>query len=159
MRRFAFLVPLLAHPLAAQDLTGIWRDNNARQYVMRQAGEEFCWSIEKTNVFCGLVIGNIIAGRWLDLPTGPYRGGGQLVLKIESANRLTKVQESTATVPGNGRVKGLARTRLRHRRNRHRRHHRHSRCRRRHHRRPQPTREPESTGIPDLSSRDWGAVN
>jgi hypothetical protein len=95
MRRFAFLV-LLAHPLAAQDLTGIWRDNNGRQYAMRQAGEEFCWSIEKTNVFCGLVIGNIIAGRWLDLPTGPYRGGGQMVLKIESANRLTKVQESNS---------------------------------------------------------------
>ena len=58
---------------AAQDLTGIWRNDKGHRYVFRQAGENFCWSFETNNVFCGLVFGKMIAGRWLDLPTGIER--------------------------------------------------------------------------------------
>jgi hypothetical protein len=62
------LLALATSPVAAQDLTGVWRDNTGGRYVVRQAGEEFCWTSEQ-NVFCGILTGPVIAGSWLDLPT------------------------------------------------------------------------------------------
>ena len=88
----ALLAPSAA--LVAQDLTGIWRDDHGGRYVVRQAGEDFCWSSEPTNVYCGLVIGKFISGRWLDLPTGRFKGSGTMVLQIDSPNRLTKIHQT-----------------------------------------------------------------
>jgi hypothetical protein len=46
------------------------------------------------NVFCGSMVGQRIYGIWLDLPTNDVRGGGQLVLRVESPSRFVKVSSS-----------------------------------------------------------------
>ncbi len=88
------LSALLASAASAQNLTGYWRTEGGGFYVVRHVGDEFCWYTEGINVFCGRVVGSYIMGSWLDLPTGRFNGSGRLVLKIESADRFTKVQET-----------------------------------------------------------------
>jgi hypothetical protein len=58
------------------------------------------WSVDATdlgsfaNVFVGTIEGDRIRGRWVDLPGSPSLFGGALTLRIESNNRLVKVDES-----------------------------------------------------------------
>jgi len=91
-------IVLASIPAVAQDLTGIWRDENGTRYVVRQSGTDLCWSMEKlpaaSTVFCGTVMPPLISGTWLDLPTGQRRGAGQLVLRVESENRIVRVSDA-----------------------------------------------------------------
>lgn len=88
---------LASIPAIAQDLTGIWRDENGTRYVVRQSGSDLCWSMERlpaaSSVFCATVMPPLIVGTWLDLPTGQRRGAGQLVLRIDSENRIVRVSD------------------------------------------------------------------
>ena len=92
----ALVAALMAPPAAAQDLSGVWRDERGGRYLVRQVEEHFCWSMAPTNVFCGIVVGKLIAGRWLDLPTGRFNGHGRMVLQVESPDRLVKVSQTAS---------------------------------------------------------------
>jgi len=100
----ALLLP--ARPGLAQsiDLTGYWRNTNARgdqyfPYRVRQIGNKVWWYAEDLprvhNVFQGVLSGNVLTGEWADLPGGELAGGGQLQLIVEFNDRLVKVGEST----------------------------------------------------------------
>ncbi|MFN7116637.1 MAG: hypothetical protein ACK4TA_07530 [Saprospiraceae bacterium] len=47
-----------------------------------------------SNVFHGTIIGNIITGKWIDLPGSAKLADGTLAIRIESDNRLVKLSES-----------------------------------------------------------------
>jgi hypothetical protein len=95
---FAALALLVPAGAGAQDLTGLWRDNNGAHYTIRQSGDELCWSMinlpRVQNVFCGTVIGEAVVGTWLDLPGGQLVGQGRLILAIETADRMIKVHQT-----------------------------------------------------------------
>jgi hypothetical protein len=82
----------------AQDLTGVWRDENGARYAVRQSGNDVCWSMERlpaaSSVFCGSVMPPLIVGTWMDLPTGQRRGAGELVLRVENGNRIVRVSDA-----------------------------------------------------------------
>ena len=89
---------LASIPAIAQDLTGIWRDDSGARYVVRQSGNDVCWSMERlpaaSSVFCGSVMPPLVVGTWLDLPTGRRRGAGELVLRVENENRIVRVSDA-----------------------------------------------------------------
>ena len=97
-------VPLLAFGLArpgqaqAPDLTGLWQDENGATYRLRQVGDRLFWMADGRpawlNVFVGQVAGGTITGDWADLPDGNLRQAGRLVLRIESADRLRRLEAS-----------------------------------------------------------------
>jgi hypothetical protein len=85
------------------DLTGFWRNANARgdqyfPYRIRQIGNQVWWFADDlprvANVFRGVIEGNILTGEWADLPGGELFNGGQLRLAIESNDRIVKIGES-----------------------------------------------------------------
>jgi hypothetical protein len=80
------------------DLTGFWRDNNCASYSVRQIGNKVSWWMDDrpqvTNVFEGTIDGNTLTGKWVDLPGGKLRGNGTLKLRIDSNDRLTKIDDS-----------------------------------------------------------------
>ena len=84
------------------DLTGIWQDDTRGGgiYRLRQVGNRAYWIVDGTpmrsyvNLFSGEITGNSLAGIWVDLPDSPTLGGGNLTLRIESNDRLVKVDSS-----------------------------------------------------------------
>jgi hypothetical protein len=46
------------------------------------------------NVFTGYAAGNTITGTWADLPGGTLQGSGTLALRIESQNRMVKIDQT-----------------------------------------------------------------
>jgi hypothetical protein len=91
------VILLFAFPVKAQ-LTGEWSDNNGSCYKIRQIGNQVFWHMDGSprvmNVFVGYIAGNIITGEWADLPGGSMQGNGFLSLRIESQNRMTKIDQS-----------------------------------------------------------------
>jgi hypothetical protein len=113
MRRFNVFNPLsliviilLGLPLSyAQsfDLTGLWHDNttgSSTTYRIRQIGNAVYWSVDGTavgsyaNVFFGEISGNTLTGTWVDLPSSPALGGGNLTLQIKSNDWFVKTGEN-----------------------------------------------------------------
>jgi hypothetical protein len=98
------LLPPMATPANAQnfDLTGLWQDHaGGAIYRVRQVGNRVYWIVDGTpvgsfvNLSYGEISGNTITGIWVDLPGSPSLGGGNLTLRIESNDRLVKVNSST----------------------------------------------------------------
>ena len=70
-------------------LTGVWRCSDGGTYYLREAGGTIVWfgehpSMSWSNVFFGTRAGNVISGRWVDVPKGGATGVGQLQLEIAS---------------------------------------------------------------------------
>jgi hypothetical protein len=86
-------------PGKVSDLTGSWRDENGIIYCMRQVGNELFWKMDDRprvqNVFHGTISGNKITGKWADVPGGRIMNSGNLVLRIESGNRIVKAGQSS----------------------------------------------------------------
>lgn len=82
----------------AADLTGVWRDDNGSRYRIRQVGPEIYWYMDGAhgalNVFYGILAGNMVTGKWADVPEGESRGTGQLALRVEDGSRFVKVGQS-----------------------------------------------------------------
>lgn len=82
------------------DLTGYWQSDNRTgvTHFIRQLNNEIYWYMSDApnsfNVFHGTIVGNIITGKWIDLPGSTMLGEGTLAIRIESDNRLFKLSES-----------------------------------------------------------------
>ncbi len=84
-------------PSPAKDLTGLWKNPGGEAiYRFRQVGSKLHWGIDAVplrsfaNKFEGDINGNVIEGKWLDLPGSPAVADGTLYLKIESECRIVK---------------------------------------------------------------------
>jgi len=84
------------------DLTGLWQDDSGAGgiYRLRQVGNSIVWMIDGTskqsyvNLAVGQISGNTVSAKWVDLPGSPTLGGGDILLRIESNNRLVKISSS-----------------------------------------------------------------
>ena len=89
-----------------EGLTGFWQDNSGGHYLIRQVGNRIYWVDDGRpkylNVFVGTARGRIIDGEWADLPGGQLDNSGTLQLRIESNDRLVKV--NSGGVPFGGSV-------------------------------------------------------
>jgi hypothetical protein len=85
---------------AVIDLTGLWLDSGGRAvYRVRQVGNKVYWSVNagsggSINMYAGEISGNTINGVWVDLPQSSTYNTGQLNLRIDSNDHLTKVGEN-----------------------------------------------------------------
>jgi hypothetical protein len=80
---------------AILDLTGVWNCDDGGKYYVRQLGTTVWWYGETdpntpswSNVMRGTISGNIINADWSDVPKGSIMQYGNLVIQIESNNRL-----------------------------------------------------------------------
>jgi len=82
---------------AYAQLTGEWVDENGACYRIRQVDNHVYWSMDGRprvmNIFSGIQVGNIINGEWFDVPGGRMIGLGSLALRIESNDRMVKVDQ------------------------------------------------------------------
>jgi hypothetical protein len=89
-----------------EGLTGYWQDNAGGNYLIRQVGNRIYWVDDGRpkylNVFVGTARGRIIDGEWADLPGGQLDHSGTLQLRIESNDRLVKI--NSGGVPFGGSV-------------------------------------------------------
>jgi len=82
------------------DLTGYWQtdDKTGVTHFIRQINNEIYWYMSNPpnsfNVFQGTIVGNIITGKWIDLPGSTTLSEGTLAIRIESDNRLVKLSDS-----------------------------------------------------------------
>jgi hypothetical protein len=77
------------------DLTGRWNGNDGGRYFLRQVGGEVWWigmsgdgGASWTNVFQGRAEGNMVRGRWADVPHGRVMGHGEMHLQVMTPNHL-----------------------------------------------------------------------
>jgi hypothetical protein len=94
----AIILPASAAPVAAPaatvaraDLTDVYDSDCGGTFFVRQVDDQVWWSAESdnggaswTNVFSGKRSGNVIRGKWADVPKGANRGSGDLALVITS---------------------------------------------------------------------------
>jgi hypothetical protein len=89
---------LLLSMVAKAQLTGEWTTENGTCYRIRQIENQVFWSMDDrprvTNIFMGYIAGNTLTGSWIDLPGGNLQGSGTLALRIESANRMVKIDQN-----------------------------------------------------------------
>ena len=93
-----FLSLFLITTMAEAQLTGEWNSDNGGCYKIRQIGTQIYWSMSDQprviNVFSGVVAGNTITGTWADLPGGNLQGSGTLALRIETPDKLVKIDQT-----------------------------------------------------------------
>lgn len=87
-------------PAPTNDLTGLWKNPGGEAiYRFRQVGNKLHWGVDGVplmsfaNKFEGDVNGNVIEGKWVDLPGSPVVADGTLFLKAESECRIVKTGE------------------------------------------------------------------
>jgi hypothetical protein len=101
----AMLITILTNVQAyALDLTGLWAGNDGGRYYMRQVGSVLWWYGSRTdpatqtivwsNVAHGTISGKQIKLTWADVPQGPNRNNGILVLKIVSSGQLVATKRT-----------------------------------------------------------------
>jgi hypothetical protein len=81
------------------DLTGFWEDDAGGKYQIRQTGNTVVWYDDRKpvafNVFIGTIDGNnVLIGNWYDLPGGQAMNTGSISFRIESNDRLVKINSS-----------------------------------------------------------------
>jgi hypothetical protein len=83
----------------AYDLSGIFNGGGGKYYI-RQIDNNIMWYGEDnatspswSNVGCGIIKGEEITLQWADVPKGPVLQKGDLILKIESNDRLVLVTQ------------------------------------------------------------------
>ena len=92
---FLMFLPVLFY---SQNLTGEWADDNGACYKIRQIGNQIYWTMDDSprvlNVFKGYIVGNNITGEWADVPGGNLLGNGYIAIRIESVDRMVKIDQS-----------------------------------------------------------------
>ena len=89
---------------AAPHLSGLWADDATpgALYRVLQAGNRIYWLVDGVsrksfaNMFIGEISGNTITGGWVDLPGSSVYSSGNMTLRIESNDRLVKVNANNA---------------------------------------------------------------
>ncbi len=83
------------------DLTGVWNCDDGGKYYVRQLGTTVWWYGELdpntpnwSNVMRGTRSGNMINADWSDVPKGSIMQNGNLVLQIESNNKLVAISKT-----------------------------------------------------------------
>lgn len=88
------------------NLTGVWSANDGGRYYIRQIGRRVYWAglsnagegTTFTNVFAGRRRGDIISGRWADVPRGVTLGSGTITLRVfvglDGVARLTRIRQT-----------------------------------------------------------------
>ncbi len=88
-------------PMAGLDLTGRWSVDGRLAVAIRQIGGDVFWgpiageATASAHVFVGRIDGDVLAGRWVDLPGNPALGQGTLRLRIESQDRMVNMDPSS----------------------------------------------------------------
>jgi len=94
----SLLIFILVSSASTAQLTGEWVDDNGGCYKIRQVNNTIYWCMDATprvaNVFMGYLAGNTIAGSWADVPGGNMMGNGTLSLRVESNNRMVKIDQT-----------------------------------------------------------------
>ncbi len=92
---------LALSPDGQANLTGVWNGNDGATYYLRQAGVVLWWvgmsaggGQAFTNVYRGTRQGDTVTGEWADVPLGGTSGAGNLVLRIETGDRLTRTSQT-----------------------------------------------------------------
>jgi hypothetical protein len=93
--------PVAQTHLALIDLTGVWNSDDGGIYYVRQLGTTVWWYGELdpntpnwSNVMRGAISGNMINADWTDVPKGSVMQYGNLVLQIESNNKLVAISKT-----------------------------------------------------------------
>jgi hypothetical protein len=80
------------------NLTGRWTGNDGGTYFIKQTGNQIWWLGQSAdngaafaNVFNGTLLGNLLIGRWSDVPRGQSQNAGELSIQIVDANHLQTV--------------------------------------------------------------------
>ena len=85
-------------PVSGVNLTGTWKCDDGATYYIRRVGVEVFWYCKSqgfNNVFYGkLTGGDIIAGKWADVPPGEASNNGKLTLEIKGKNRIEATKET-----------------------------------------------------------------
>jgi hypothetical protein len=83
------------------DLTGVWKSDQGGTYYITQLGNSIWWFGELsgsnpawTNVAKGEIDVSKINLEWADVPKGSVMSHGNLVLKVDSQNKLTRISET-----------------------------------------------------------------
>ena len=105
LRLFSFILLISAAGFTqSTDLTGLWGDDvtGGAIYRVRQVGNKIYWQVDGVkqrsfaNIFIGEISGNTIRGAWVDLPGSSVYSSGNMTLRIESNDRLVKVNANNA---------------------------------------------------------------
>lgn len=82
------------------DLNGVF-DGGGGKYYIRQLGNDILWYGEEdavtpswSNVAHGIINGDQIIVKWADVPKGSIMQSGDLVIKINSNNSMTLLQQT-----------------------------------------------------------------
>ena len=99
IRAISYIIPLLVLATTAKaQLTGEWRSDNGACTRIRQVDKQVFWCMDDRprviNVFMGYIAGNTITGIWADLPGGNISGSGTLALRVESPDKLVKIDQT-----------------------------------------------------------------
>jgi hypothetical protein len=80
------------------DLSGTWTASDGGTYYIRQFGNRVVWFGERSNlfsnVFFGQRSGDVIDGRWSDVPKERTRGVGSLRLRVVDSNELRRISRT-----------------------------------------------------------------
>ena len=88
-----------------QQLTGMWKGQDQGTYYVRQIGNDILWmgmSPDEgktwTNTFVGKINGDIVSGKWTDVPRGKIvQGVGTLTLKVSTEGDKYFMQKTGST--------------------------------------------------------------
>ena len=102
MKNLLFLVMSFFSVLAVgQDLNGVWNGNNKGTYYIRHIDNDVWWFGDGGSlyghVFHGKIHGNLIFGKYVDVPTGRNRSIGSFTLEIKSSSELVIVWSDGST--------------------------------------------------------------
>lgn len=89
---------------SSASLTGLWTDDSGggATYRIRQEGGSVWWIVDGTpqgsyvNIAVGTIANGVVQLRWVDLPGSPTMGGGDLTLRVDGPNRMTKTATTAA---------------------------------------------------------------
>jgi hypothetical protein len=85
-------------------LTGVWKGQDRSIYYIKQLGNDIFWigmspDDGKTwaNIFVGKYNGDIISGKWVDMPRGKVGGFGTLTLKVSQEGDILFIHKIGST--------------------------------------------------------------
>jgi len=95
----------------ALSVTGYYKCNDGGYYYLRQDGKTVYWFGESSkgswaNVFKGTINGNVIKGKWYDVPKGKSKGKGTLSLKVSNDKKTISRTAVTGGFGGSSWTRG-----------------------------------------------------
>jgi len=95
------------NPAVTIKSVGYWNCDDGGTYFIRQVGNEVWWYGQSSdsgkswsNVFNGQISGNLISGKWSDIPHGAAANSGEITIQIINSRSL-KIVTKTGVFGGN----------------------------------------------------------